>query len=205
MTKAIIIVDVQNDFCPGGALAVPNGDEVVAVINKHLEDARYDVVVATQDWHPAGHQSFASSHPGKAPYDVIDLHGLPQVLWPDHCVQKSMGAEFHKGLHLGGVERIFRKGADPKVDSYSGFFDNGGHNPTGLNAYLKERGVTEVAVVGLATDYCVKATALDALRLGYKTSVIKDACRAVNINPDDGEKAFKEMYDRGTQTVGSMV
>lgn len=199
VTSALIIVDVQNDFCPGGALAVPEGDKVVQFINK--QSLGFGFVVATQDWHPADHGSFASSHPGCNVYDVIDLGGVQQVLWPKHCVQKTYGADFHPRLYKSQIKAFIRKGTDASVDSYSGFFDNNKVNDTGLDALLKSHGVEEVTIVGLATDYCVKFTALDAAELGYGVTVLRDGCRAVNINPDDGEKAFAEMAAAGINVV----
>lgn len=193
--RALILVDVQRDFCPGGALAVPQGDEVVAVCNR-LQRA-YPLVVATQDWHPAGHGSFASSAQGRSVGTVGELQGLPQVWWPDHCVAGSGGAQFHPDLDLGRVAAIFRKGMDPQIDSYSGFADNGARRSTGLAAYLKGMGVTAVDVVGLATDYCVKATALDALAEGFATAVVPEACRAVNLQPGDGDKALAALQEAG--------
>ncbi len=192
---ALVLVDIQNDFCPGGALAVTAGDEVVAVANAW--SSRVDLVVATQDWHPPTHESFASQHTGKLPGSFIELHGLPQVLWPDHCVQGTSGAEFHPDLNMAPVEAIFRKGTDPTVDSYSGFFDNGKRKDTGLAAYLKGRGVTRVYVLGLATDYCVKFTALDARACGFETVLLKDGCRGVELKPGDSEKAIEEMKQAG--------
>ena len=177
--KALIIVDVQNDFCPGGALPVPEGDRVVEVINRIQPG--FDLVVATQDWHPADHGSFAANHPGRRPGEQIELAGLPQILWPVHCVQGTPGAELHAGLDRSRIARVFHKGTDPNVDSYSGFFDNGRRTSTGLGEYLKGQGVTEVYVCGLATDYCVKFTALDAVGLGFKTYLIEDACRGVEL------------------------
>ncbi len=191
MKTALIIVDVQNDFIPGGALPTRNGDEVVPVINHLQRD--FELVVATQDWHPKNHGSFASNHPGKKPGEVIDLGGLPQVLWPDHCVQGSWGAELHRHLQMKGVAKIIRKGTDPAIDSYSGFFDNGRRKATGLEAYLREQRVTGVYVTGLATDYCVLWTARDAQSLGFKTHVIADACRGVELKTGDIDRAFDEM------------
>ncbi len=193
--NALVIVDVQNDFCPGGALPVPQGDEVVAAINRL--QPRFDLVVATQDWHPADHGSFAANHPGRRPGEHGELAGLLQVLWPVHCVQNTPGAEFHPGLERRGIARVFRKGADPSVDSYSGFFDNGHRVSTGLGEYLKGRDVTEVYVCGLATDYCVKATALDALGLGFKTYLVEDACRGVELCEGDVRRAIDEMRTQG--------
>lgn len=199
--RALILVDIQNDFCPGGALAVQEGDRIVPLVNRLAP--RFDLVVATQDWHPAGHGSFASSHPGAAPGTLGELAGLPQVFWPDHCVQGSPGAAFHPELDLRPVEAIFRKGTDPAIDSYSGFFDNGHRKSTGLAGYLKEKGVDEVTVVGLATDYCVKFTALDAAKQGFRTTVVEDACRGVELQPGDVAKAFEEMRAAGVRVVRS--
>jgi nicotinamidase/pyrazinamidase len=199
--KVLILVDIQNDFMPGGALAVKEGDRVVPVANalqKH-----FGLIVATQDWHPANHGSFASQHPGKKPGDVIDLNGLQQVLWPDHCVQGSTGADFHPHFDMSRVAQVFRKGVDPEIDSYSGFFDNGHRRGTGLTEYLKERGATEVFIAGLATDYCVRFTALDARKLGLATNIIIDACRAVNLSVDDEGAALEEMQRAGAKIIRS--
>jgi len=201
MEKALIIIDVQNDFLPGGALAVAGGDEVVAVINRL--QAVFPRVLATQDWHPRDHGSFATQHPGRAPGDVIELDGLAQVLWPAHCVQGTEGAAFAPGLDTRRVEKIFPKGADARVDSYSGFFDNGRRRATGLGDYLRAQNIAEIFIAGLATDYCVKATALDGARLGFATHVIADACRAVNLNPGDDARAFDEMRAAGVRVVSS--
>jgi nicotinamidase/pyrazinamidase len=200
--KALVIVDVQNDFIPGGALAVPEGDEVVPVINRL--QARFDLVVATQDWHPPAHGSFAVNHPGRKVYDVVDLNGLPQVLWPVHCVQSTAGAEFVAGLDRSRVARVFQKGTDPGIDSYSGFFDNGYRKATGLGDYLKQRGVDAVYVCGLATDYCVKFTALDARQLGFETYLIEDASRGVNVKPGDVDRAIAEMRAAGVRVISSV-
>ena len=200
--KALILVDIQNDFLPGGALAVPHGDEVVPVANK--VSPRFDLVVATQDWHPPDHGSFAANRPGKKVGDVIDLHGLRQILWPVHCVQNTRGAEFAPGLDVSRVARVFRKGTDPTIDSYSGFFDNGHRRSTGLADYLRERGVDQVFVMGIATDYCVKFTALDAVqRAGLKVTLIEDGCRGVNLNAGDVEAAVDEMRRAGVKVVRS--
>lgn len=198
---ALIIVDVQNDFCPGGALAVPAGDQIVPLINRL--QARYDLVVATQDWHPADHGSFAVNHPGRAPGEMIELAGLPQILWPVHCVQGTPGAEFHAALNLDRVAHIFRKGTNPQIDSYSGFFDNGHRASTGLSEYLREQAAKEVHVCGLATDYCVKFTALDAVALGFETHLLEDACRGVELHPGDVQQAIDEMRRRGVYFAGS--
>lgn len=175
---ALIIVDVQYDFLPGGALAVPHGDEVIGVINRIQED--YSLVVATQDWHPVGHKSFASVHRGVRPFDIIELAGLEQVLWPDHCVQDTAGARLSDQLDTRRVEAIFRKGTELNIDSYSAFFDNGKRKRTGLDGYLRDREVSAVSVCGLAADYCVYFTAMDALELGFDTHIIEDAVRAID-------------------------
>ncbi len=198
---ALLLVDLQNDFCPGGALAVPEGDLVVPIANR-LIDA-FELVVATQDWHPADHGSFAANHPGKRPGDVIELDGLEQILWPVHCVQNTPGAEFHPELNLDRVTHVFQKGTDPKVDSYSGFFDNGRRAATGLGDYLREQGVRRVYVCGLATDYCVAFTALDAAELGFETYLVEDACRGVNLKPGDVDRAVAEMRSQGVRIVTS--
>ena len=197
--KALIIVDIQNDFLPGGALAVQEGDQIIPIVNRLVP--QFPLVVATQDWHPANHGSFASNHPGKNPGEFIELHGLQQVLWPDHCVQNSKGAEFSPDLHSEKIRKIFKKGTDPKIDSYSGFYDNGKMKDTGLNAYLISQGVKQVYVVGLATDYCVKFTAIDAAESGFETTVIADATRAVNLHKDDGDRAFKEITQKGVRVI----
>jgi nicotinamidase/pyrazinamidase len=193
--KALILVDIQNDFCPGGALAVPEGDAVVPVANRLM--AKFPLVIATQDAHPSSHRSFAANHPGKNVYDVIDLEGLPQVLWPVHCVAGTSGSEFHPKLDRSGVHAVFPKGTDPSIDSYSGFFDNGHRKSTGLGDYLRGRKVDEVYVMGLATDYCVKATALDAVQLGLRTTVIEDGCRGVGLHPGDIDAAKGELRAAG--------
>ena len=189
--RALIIVDIQNDFLPGGALGVPGGNEVIPVINR-LQPA-FDLVVATQDWHPSNHKSFASAHPGKKPYDVVDLNGLSQVLWPDHCVQQTEGANLSGELDSRRIEAIFRKGMDPEIDSYSGFFDNGKRKATGMFGYLKDREVKSVSVCGLAGDFCVYYTALDALDLGFEASILKEATRAIDSN---GFKKAMEIFKK---------
>ena len=176
--KALIIVDVQVDFLPGGALEVPAGDVIIPVINMLQKD--YDLVVATQDWHPADHGSFASQHPGSLVYDQVDLNGLEQTLWPDHCIQDTAGATFAAALDTRAVEAIFRKGTDKGIDSYSGFFDNGKQKTTGLHGYLQARGVTEVHICGLAADYCVYFTAMDSLEAGFKTAIVSRATKPID-------------------------
>ena len=199
--KALILVDLQNDFLPGGTLAVKNGNEVIPIINRLLKQ-NFDVVVATKDWHPHDHGSFADIH-GKLPGERIDLNGLEQILWPIHCVQGSKGAEFAPGWDSSQVEKIFYKGTDKSIDSYSTFFDNGHRKSTGLADYLKEANVNEIYIAGLATDYCVKYSVFDACRLGFNTYVVADACRGVNINPKDAEDALEEMRQIGAKIIYS--
>jgi nicotinamidase/pyrazinamidase len=199
--KALVLVDIQNDFLPTGALPVPEGDQVVPVANRL--QTLFDLAVATQDWHPPDHGSFAASHPGKRPGEIIDLNGLQQILWPVHCVQNTPGAEFAPGLNMERVDHIVHKGTDRGIDSYSGFFDNGHRKATGLGDYLKDKGVTDVYVMGLATDYCVKFTALDARQLGYRTYLIEDGCRGVNLSPSDVDRAVEEMKQAGVTVVRS--
>jgi nicotinamidase/pyrazinamidase len=199
--NALILVDIQNDFLPGGALAVPSGDEVIPIANRVRD--RFDLVVATQDWHPPNHGSFAVSHPGKRPGDIVTLNGIEQVLWPVHCVQDTHGAEFAPGFDTGGIDRIFRKGIDPGIDSYSTFFDNGRRRSTGLADYLMECHVDDVAILGLATDYCVLFSALDAVRLGFRTRVIVDGCRGVGLQPGDVDRAYREMEKVGVVLAAS--
>lgn len=178
MMNVLILVDIQNDFIPGGSLPVPKGNEIIQLVNE-LQDS-FELVVATQDWHPASHKSFATQHPGKKQSETISLHGLDQVLWPDHCVQGTNGAEFHSDLHMNKVEAVFRKGMNPDIDSYSGFYDNGHKKSTGLAGYLRDRGIKKVYVCGLAADYCVAYTAKDALTENFESYVIEDATRAID-------------------------
>jgi nicotinamidase/pyrazinamidase len=200
MKRALIVVDVQNDFCPGGDLAVPEGDQIIPLINQLMD--QFECVVATQDWHPKDHKSFASIH-HKKPGEVILLNGLKQVLWPDHCIQGTYGAELVSGLDQTEIDQIIQKGTDPEIDSYSGFYDNGHRKATGLKDYLLKKGVKEVAVCGLAADYCVKYTALDAVDLGFKTTVIEDASRGINLKKGDVASAIREMRHHGVQVVKS--
>jgi nicotinamidase/pyrazinamidase len=179
-SHALIVIDVQNDFCPGGALAVAGGDEIISPINGLMKD--FATIVLTQDWHPEDHASFAANHPGAAPFSLTTMPYGPQVLWPTHCVQGTKGAEFHADLRTDPAQLIVRKGFRPEIDSYSAFFENDHHTPTGLEGYLRSRGVTEVTLVGLATDYCVAYSALDAARLGFKATVLERACRAIDLN-----------------------
>ncbi len=197
--RALLLIDIQNDFIPGGALAVPNGDTILNTINK-LQD-HFDLVIATQDWHPANHKSFASQHKGKQVFDVVELDGLKQVLWPNHCVQGTNGAAFSPKLEMNRVEAVFRKGTDANVDSYSGFHDNGHLKSTGLADYLKGKGVTEVYVVGLAGDYCVYFSAKDAIAEGFQTYLIEDAIRSINDN--DFEKAKEDIISKGGRVIQS--
>lgn len=199
--RALVLVDLQYDFCPGGALAVAHGDETIAVANRVIP--AFEVVVATQDWHPREHGSFAANHKKKQPYDVITLNGLEQVLWPVHCVQGTRGAELHDDLDRSKIDCVFPKGTDPAVDSYSGFWDNGKRKATGMADWLHAQGVTELAVLGLATDYCVKFTALDGIAAGFKVSLVEDACRAVNLAAGDGDKAIAAMRDAGVTILRS--
>jgi nicotinamidase/pyrazinamidase len=196
---ALILVDLQNDFCPGGALPVPRGDEIIPLINQL--QSKFELIVATQDWHPADHGSFAANHAGKKPGDVIELNGLQQILWPTHCVQNTPGADFVAGLDRSRIAKVFQKGTDPAIDSYSGFFDNGHSRSTGLGEWLTDRRVTSVHVCGLATDYCVKFTALDARRLGLETSLIEDASRGVELKVGDVAAAIDQMRRAGVRIV----
>lgn len=200
--KALIIVDVQNDFFPGGALPVQDANAVLLVIDKLLQ-VPFDLVIATKDWHPSDHKSFASQH-NKKPGEQINLKGLNQILWPDHCVQGSKGAEFASGWHSERVRHVFHKGTDKYVDSYSAFFDNGHLISTGLSEFLKKCGVNEIYILGLATDYCVKYSALDALKEGFKVHVVADGCRGVNLQPGDDQRALQEVQAKGAKVVDSL-
>ena len=197
--KALLLIDIQNDFLPGGRLAVPEGDAIIPLVN--ALQPQFELVVATQDWHPATHQSFASRHEGRQPFDQIDLHGLPQVLWPDHCTQASPGAELAPAMRTEQVEVIFRKGTNVEIDSYSAFFDNGHRKSTGLADYLRGRGVTDVYLAGLAGDYCVYYSALDALAAGFQTTVITDATRA--ISAEGFTAALADLEAKGAHLVES--
>ena len=199
--NCLLIVDIQNDFLPGGALAVPEGDAVIPVINR-LQD-RFDLVLATQDWHPPDHGSFAASHPGHKVGDVIELDGVPQILWPVHCIQNSPGAQFSTALDTTRLARVFRKGIDRKIDSYSTFFDNAKRRSTGLADYLREQNVRVIFICGLATDYCVRFSALDALELSFPVTVVEDACRGVNLQPDDSLNALRELRKAGAKIQSS--
>ncbi len=201
--KALVLVDIQNDFLPGGALAVPEGDAVVPVANR--VQTAFELIAATQDWHPANHGSFAANHPHRKSGELGELGGLPQVLWPVHCVQNTAGAAFAPRLETKRIARVFPKGTDLEIDSYSGFFDNGRKKATGLGDYLRQHGVTEVFILGLATDYCVKATALDARALGFATYLIEDGCRGVNLRPGDAKQAIAEMKTAGVTITHSTL
>ncbi|MEI4233017.1 bifunctional nicotinamidase/pyrazinamidase [Roseovarius sp. D22-M7] len=196
MTSALLVIDMQYDFCPGGALAVPEGDSIVPGINAAMRD--FPAVILTQDWHPAVHSSFASQHPGKAPFDMVEMSYGPQVLWPDHCIQGSHGAAFHADLDTTRADLIIRKGMNPEIDSYSAFFENDHATPTGLHGYLQTRGLTDLTLVGLATDFCVKFSALDAARLGYPVTLLQDLVRGIDL---DGslDAATGEMREAGVR------
>ncbi len=197
----LLIIDVQNDFCPGGALAVADGDATVPVINRLSE--RFGHVAVTQDWHPSGHSSFASSHAGAAPFDTITMPYGPQTLWPDHCVQGTSGATFHPQLLTGKAELIIRKGFRSEIDSYSAFFENDRNTPTGLAGYLRERGLKKLFLVGLATDYCVHYSAVDARRLGFDAVVVESGCRAIDLNGSLA-LAWTGMQEAGVERIGDL-
>jgi nicotinamidase/pyrazinamidase len=197
----LLIIDVQNDFCPGGALAVADGDAVVPVINRLSE--RFDHVVLTQDWHPSGHSSFATSHPGSAPFESINMPYGQQTLWPDHCIQGSAGAAFHPRLETTRAELVIRKGFRPEIDSYSAFYENDRRTPTGLAGYLRERGLQRIFMAGLATDYCVHYSAVDARRLGFDTVLVEAGCRAIDL-AGSLDAAWAAMTDAGVQRVSDL-
>ena len=199
--RALLLVDLQYDFCPGGALAVPHGDETIAVARRLMP--HFETVVATQDWHPSDHASFAANHPGASPGQVIELDGLSQVLWPVHCVQGTRGAELHEGIDRSRLAAVFRKGTDPRIDSYSGFYDNGHRKATGLGDWLAQRGVRQLYVLGLATDYCVKSSALGAASAGFAVTVVEDAVRAVDVRAGDGARALDELRAAGVRITTS--
>ena len=197
--KALLIIDVQNDFMPGGALAVPEGDRIIPVVNRLQE--KFDLVIATQDWHPQDHASFAESHSGKNEFETIDLDGIQQILWPVHCVQNSEGAEFHPELKTSRIEAVFRKGTNPNIDSYSGFYDNAHLKSTGLAGYLKEKGVEEIYFCGLAAEFCVYFSVKDALEEGFSAILIEDATRA--LDNAEFEKAKEEILQKGGKIKSS--
>ena len=197
--KPLLLIDLQNDFLPGGTLAVPGADELVPVVNALMPG--FDLVVATQDWHPPDHGSFAANHPGRDLFETIDLDGLSQTLWPVHCVRNTGGALFAPTLETRRIARVFPKGTNPRIDSYSGFHDNGHRNSTGLGDWLRAQGVKRLSVAGVATDYCVKFTVLDALAEGFAVDVLARACRGVNLTPGDCERALEEMRAAGAALV----
>ena len=198
MKTALLVIDVQNDFCPAGALEVAGGNEIVPYINKEM--VKYDCVVLTQDWHPKGHSSFATSHEGKNPLELIKMPYGDQVLWPDHCIQGSKGAEFHPDLNIEQANAIIRKGSNPFIDSYSAFFENDRKTPTGLDGYLKSLEIEKINLVGLATDFCVNYSAQDAANLGYKVSVLEKMCRAIDLNGSLAA-AKSEMQNCGVEFI----
>jgi len=198
MKTALLVIDVQNDFCPAGALEVAGGNEIIPYINEEM--VKYDCVVLTQDWHPKGHSSFASNHEGKNPLELIKMPYGDQVLWPDHCVQGSKGAEFHPDLNIEQANAIIRKGSDPRIDSYSAFFENDRKTPTGLDGYFKSLEIENINLVGLATDFCVNYSAQDAANLGYKVSVLENMCRAIDLNGSLAA-AKSEMQDCGVEFI----
>jgi len=197
----LVVIDVQNDFCPGGALEVKNGDQIVPIINRLSR--LFPLVVATQDWHPSNHVSFASNHPGAKPFETRSVNGTSQVLWPDHCVKGTRGADFHPDLDTSAISLILRKGTHPGLDSYSGFFENDRETPTGLEYYLKGLGYSNVYLCGLATDFCVFFSAIDAARLGFKTYLIEDACRGVDVPEGNVASSMKKMRDAGVVSRSS--
>jgi nicotinamidase/pyrazinamidase len=201
--RALILVDLQNDFLPGGALAVKDGDQIIPIVNE-LMKKKFQFVLASKDWHPPDHCSFAKVY-GKEPGEIVNLSDIEQILWPVHCVQDSQGAEFAGGWDVSKVNKIFYKGVDKDIDSYSTFFDNRQGRSTGLEVYLRLHGITDLYVAGLATDYCVKYSVLDALILGFNVYVVKDACRAVNLNEEDETIALEEMRTAGAQIITSRI
>lgn len=202
MKNSLIITDIQNDFCPGGALAVAEGDRIIPAVN--AISARFDRCVATQDWHPSGHVSFASTH-GRKPFEVIPWDGQEQVLWPDHCIPGTPGADFHRDLDTRSVDLIIRKGADPRIDSYSTFLENDKKTPTGLHFYLQGMGIERVYLCGLATDYCVFFSALDAVTMGFQATVLLDACRGVDLPAGNVERALGKMRERGIRILSGVT
>ena len=198
--KALLVVDIQYDFCPGGALAVPDGDAIIPTVNNLID--HFDVIIQTQDWHPAGHSSFASSHKGKDPFDTIEMDYGTQVLWPDHCVQGSKGAEFHNDLNTLKSQVIIRKGFRKAIDSYSTFFENDQETATGLTGYLKQRGITDLYAVGLATDFCVKWSILDGIDEGFNMHIVEDAVKGIDLNGSLDE-AWDEMKKKGVKITQS--
>jgi nicotinamidase/pyrazinamidase len=199
--KTLLLIDLQNDFLPGGTLAVNEGDRVIPIVNRLMP--QFDLVVASQDWHPANHGSFAANHTGRKVGEMIELAGTPQVLWPVHCVQGTRGADFAAALDTSRFAHITKKGTDPAIDSYSAFFDNGHKKATDLHSFLQSRGTTHLHLAGIATDYCVLFTALDARQLGYRVTLIEDACRGVNLKPTDVANAIERMRNAGVEIITS--
>ena len=199
--EALLLVDIQNDFVPGGALAVPDGDAVIPVANQLM--TRYSRVVASQDWHPSNHRSFAPQHPGYHAGDTVEVNGQPQVLWPTHCVQQTPGSRLCDALATERIIHYVKKGTDPEIDSYSAFFDNGHLKQTDLHPYLQSKGIQSLTILGLATDYCIKHTVLDALALSYQVTVVLDGIRAVNLRNEDGDLALREMSNAGARLMES--
>lgn len=199
--NALIIVDMQKDFMPGGALPTKEADQIISLINELME--KFSLIVATKDWHPKDHIGFAANHPGKNQGEVIEIDGIQQILWPIHCVQETAGAEFADGLDLSKIKQIFFKGVDPKIDSYSTFFDNAHQRETGLGDFLKSQGVQDVTIVGVATEYCVLYSALDAVELGFRVTVVRDACKPINLRTNDEREALALMKKRGVHVVTS--
>ncbi len=197
--QALIVVDMQKDFMPGGPLGTPGGDEIIPIINQMMD--KFPIVLATNDWHPKGHVSFAASHPGKKVGDRIQVGEIEQILWPVHCVQETEGAEFAKGLHTEKIKEVFYKGTDLRVDSYSTFFDNAHLRKTGLEEYLKKQGIQKIVLVGVATEYCVLFSTWDALALGFEVMVIRDGCKAINLQPEDEKNALEKMKKEGANIV----
>ena len=198
--KALVIIDIQRDFCPGGALAVAEGDAVVPIVNRL--QPKFPLRVLTQDWHPANHASFAANHSGAEPFSMTEMPYGPQVLWPSHCIQGSQGAEFHPDLETSTAAVTIRKGFRPEIDSYSAFFENDHTTPTGLTGYLRDQGIKSLAMVGLATDFCVRFSAVDAAKLGFEVTLIEDACRAIDMDGSLAE-AMKDMVDHGVTLTQS--
>jgi nicotinamidase/pyrazinamidase len=199
--RALLIVDMQHDFMPGGPLGVPQADLIVPLINRIME--KFPLVVATQDWHPPDHVSFATNHPGKKVGDVVKVDGTEQILWPVHCVRTTYGAELVEALNKKPIAAIFYKGTDKRIDSYSAFFDNARRKSTGLYEYLQSRNVKDITIVGMTTDYCILYSAIDALESGFSVTVIEDACRGIDLNPGDIEKAYETMADKGVRIISS--
>ncbi|NNM43238.1 MAG: bifunctional nicotinamidase/pyrazinamidase [Chlamydiae bacterium] len=200
--KALLIVDMENDFMPTGRLGVAGADEIIPIIN-HLSE-QFSIVLACLDFHPKNHVSFASNHPGRKIGDVIEIGGIKQILWPEHCIENAYGSEIVKGLRKEKIAAYFYKGWDPEIDSYSAFFDNARKKDTGLQKYLRSKGITEIYLAGIATEYCVLYSALDAIELGFSAFVIEDACRAINLHPDDEKKALASMKEKGVIITNSL-